>query len=324
MPFASDNFAGAAGQDIAAYNALWELQSGYTQVAIIGIDGAYFNAPNTSAYGVYRHANAPASADYSVVADVKRIGGSALPQMGVCGRMQAAAGTYYAAIHFCNINQTRLYKFIATVPTQIGSSYAQTLTLGVASTIELRMTGSTIAAYVDGVQRISVTDASVTVAGNAGIIGLSMRDSGVADTGSIDNWSASDPVATSDLGGNVTLDEVAPTGTLADGGASGLSGGVTLDAVAPAGTLGMQPGVVTTAPFKNKFTGALMPSVTIPKVAVVRVSDMATVLTLADVVTNGSAVMQLTNAALVPGQAYLVITCNSDGSAYGAEACVAA
>lgn len=128
----------------------------------------------------------------------------------------------------------------------------------------------------------------------------------------------------SGISGNVNLADVVPSGGLADSGASGITGNVTLDAVAPAGTLSTQPGVITTSAFKNKFSGAPMPGFTVAKVAVMRVTDMATVLTLVDVATNGAAVMQLSNYTLAPGQQYLVITCNSDGSAYGAEVCTAA
>lgn len=44
-------------------------------------------------------------------------------------------------------------------------------------------------------------------------------------------------IGSSALSGNVTLDAVAPAGTLADSGSSGLSGGVALDNVAVAGSL---------------------------------------------------------------------------------------
>lgn len=195
MSFASDNFAGTGATELAAYNAAWSKQTSFATSAVIGIDGQYFNAATAGAYAVYQHSASPASADYSVFGDVKRIGGTATPQMGVAGRMQSGAGTFYSSIHFHSLNSTRLYVWVAGTPTQIGSSYSNTLTTGVAQTHELRMTGSTIELYIDGVQRISAADSTITTAGKAGIIGRDMRDSGVADTGSIDNWSAVDAVS---------------------------------------------------------------------------------------------------------------------------------
>ena len=313
MPFATETFAGTGGTELSAYAAAWSKQTSFAQNAVVGIDGPYFNVA-AAAYGCYQHSASPAGADYSVAADIKRIGGTANPQMGVCGRMQAGAGTFYSSLHIHSLNSTRLYVWVAGTPTQIGSSYANTLTTGVAQTHELRMTGSTIELYIDGVLRISATDTTITTAGKAGIIGHSMRDSGVADTGSIDNWSATDAAATSDLSGNVTLDDVAPAGTLADGGASGLSGGVTLDAVAPAGTLGVAPGAYS-IPALTNWSGSVQAAVTVPWVTFQRLADGVQVLVLADQVTNGSGDLSGTNAALAAGTTYMVCGWNADGSA---------
>ncbi len=129
--------------------------------------------------------------------------------------------------------------------------------------------------------------------------------------------------ASSILGGNVTLDAAAPAGTFGSS-SSDLGGNVTADPAVAAGTLGAQPGSIVTVPFRNKFTGALIASFTVPKVSVLRVSDMASVLSLTNVATAADGRMTITNAALSAGVQYLVVTCNSDGSAYGAEAYTAA
>ncbi|MEY2689766.1 MAG: hypothetical protein RL375_3965, partial [Pseudomonadota bacterium] len=131
------------------------------------------------------------------------------------------------------------------------------------------------------------------------------------------------PPPSSDLTGNVTLAAAIAAGTLGSS-ASDLGGNVTLDPAVAAGTLGVQPGTLTTAPFRNKFTGALMPLTTIPKVAIVRVTDMVTVLTLVDVATGADSRLVVSNFAVVPGVKYLLVSCNSDGSAYGAEVATAA
>lgn len=120
------------------------------------------------------------------------------------------------------------------------------------------------------------------------------------------------------LGGNVDVSAAVAAGTIATS-PSDLGGNVTADAAVAAGSMGSQPGTVTTDPLRDKFTGALLAGATVPKIAFVRVSDMAAVLTVVDALTNGAGRLVTSNAALVAGVKYLVVTCNSDGSAYGAE-----
>lgn len=120
------------------------------------------------------------------------------------------------------------------------------------------------------------------------------------------------------LSGGVTLDAAVAAGSLASS-PSDLSGGITLDPVAPAGLLGMQPGTIVTDSFRAPVTGSTLVSTTIPKVAILRVSDMVNVLTLTNQTTNGSGVLTITNTALLQGVRYLLVACNADGTAFGAE-----
>lgn len=128
-----------------------------------------------------------------------------------------------------------------------------------------------------------------------------------------------DTAVVSDLTGNVTLDAAVAAGA-GGSSASDLGGNVTLSAAAAAGDLGVQPGTVTTAPWRAPVTGAVLASTTIPKLAILRISDMANVLTLTDQTTNGAGVLTITNAALLQGVPYLLVACNADGTAFGAEA----
>lgn len=130
-------------------------------------------------------------------------------------------------------------------------------------------------------------------------------------------WSIFDTPVNGITGG-VTLDDVLPGGSFSNAGPSGLSGDIVLDDIAPGGSLGLAPGVLTSAPFKN-WSGALLASTTIPKVAVVRITDMVTVLTLTDQSTDGSGVLSISNVAIVPGVSYLLITCDAAGTAFGCE-----
>lgn len=198
MAFASDNFNGTTGftQDLATWNSAWSKQTGYTQTGYIGADGQYAAHTGTGGYAVYQHSASPASADYSVFASIFRKAGTPAasgPQMGVCGRMQSGAGTFYAVIYEHGSTRYSLYRFDATVATLLGTRWTHTLTT-TPETVELRMSGNDISVYVDSTLRIGpVTDGSpITTAGKAGLILFDMRQTGVNDTGGLDDWSAVD------------------------------------------------------------------------------------------------------------------------------------
>lgn len=126
----------------------------------------------------------------------------------------------------------------------------------------------------------------------------------------------------SDLGGNVTLGDFVPGGSF-DSAASLLSGNVTLGDFTPGGAFGLQPGVITTQPFKNSNEG-LLPNLTIGKVAVIRVSDMVNILTLTDQATDSLGILTISNVAITPGVRYLVLACDSLAtSRWGVEPYVA-
>jgi hypothetical protein len=149
---------------------------------------------------------------------------------------------------------------------------------------------------------------SMEFAGGASDLSGNVTLDAVAPAGTLADSGASG------LSGNVTLDAVAPAGTLADSGASGLSGNVTLDAVAPAGTLGLEPGTVTVPALRN-WSGSLQTSVTIPVVTVLSLTTGAQVLALTDQTTDGTtADLAITSTSLVVGTTYMVAGWNADGS----------
>lgn len=132
---------------------------------------------------------------------------------------------------------------------------------------------------------------------------------GAADIGP---WQTAQPSA---LTGSVTLDDIVASGSLSSIPSS-LTGGITLDDIIAAGSLGQAPGVLVTTAFKN-WSGAVLASAVIPKVAVLRVSDMSLVYSATNVSTDASGIMTITNIALVAGTQYLLVTCNAGGTAFG-------
>ena len=123
--------------------------------------------------------------------------------------------------------------------------------------------------------------------------------------------------------GAVTLDDSTPSGTIITISSAQVTGLVTMGDSVPSGIIGPAPGTITSAPFKN-WSGTLLAGATIPKVAFVRISDMVQVLALTNQVTNGSGVLAVTSAYLSAGTAYLLITCDAAGTAFGCEPYTAA
>jgi len=113
----------------------------------------------------YLSGYSPSSADYDVTLTVTGTGGSY--HGGPAGRMGASDRTYYA-INWENTNW-RLIKWVAGVYTSLASSYSGDSPVGASVTVRLSMTGSTIKAFIAGVERYSVTDTGISATGRPGL-----------------------------------------------------------------------------------------------------------------------------------------------------------
>ena len=138
--------------------------------------------------------------------------------MGVIGRAAAGAADFYAAWYDHTTTQYKLARINAGTATSLGTAYTHTLT-STPENIELRMSGNDISVYVDAVLRIGpVTDGSpITSAGKSGIRLFAMRETGIADAGSLDNFSAVDAGG----GGGGSLFRTNPGGQLSGLGSGG-------------------------------------------------------------------------------------------------------
>jgi hypothetical protein len=123
--------------------------------------------------------------------------------------------------------------------------------------------------------------------------------------------------ASSTLTGGFDLADFVNSGAFATGALSQLSGGLTVDDFLLSGTLGLAPGRIDTEPFKN-WAGTLLPGVTVPNVVFLKL-DRTLPLALANQVTAGDGVMTITNAALVTGTYYIVVSYDATGANVGAE-----
>lgn len=101
-----------------------------------------------------------------------------------------------------------------------------------------------------------------------------------------------------------------------------LSGDAALDVLSAAGSLTGLAGTITTAPLKNN-AGTPLSGLLVDWAMAIRLSDRSTVTFLA-VTTNGAGQLVLTDAALVPGADYLLVTSNTAGTAAGVRKYAAA
>jgi len=112
----------------------------------------------------------PPSANYYVEAVIRCITDIGL--MGVFGRGDnaSASNNFYVLILRGDTNVLELRKRVTGTETTLGS-YSITPVPGTDYTIRLSMVGTAIKGYLDGVERISVTDSAITAAGFPGAIG---------------------------------------------------------------------------------------------------------------------------------------------------------
>lgn len=112
----------------------------------------------------------PASADYDVECVVRQV--TTVGQNGPAGRIDTAANTMYVArvITLAAATNVDLLKIVAGTQTQI-TTYIHGSSDGADITVRLSMRGTAIKVYVNGTERISVTDSDISAAGKAGVRG---------------------------------------------------------------------------------------------------------------------------------------------------------
>jgi hypothetical protein len=122
---------------------------------------------NTAQTDTCHNSTGIVSANYAVQASRSHSSGYG----GVCGRRvdQGADSDMYAALTLVGTG-FELYKYVGGAFTQLGSTYTTTISAGVAYTVRLAMQGATITGFLDGVERVSATDSTLTAQGNAGVM----------------------------------------------------------------------------------------------------------------------------------------------------------
>lgn len=162
-----DEFTNANGTTLTAHDAQWILKSGTNAMTIQS------NKANMNFLGSqYHFARVIPTADYTVSAIINYGGNSSLPGE-VYARVNAAwtAGYKFALTATAGTATIQLSRINAN-GSLTGIASGTTATVGAAdTTIAIRVTGTLIEALVNGVVVLSVTDATTSAAGFAGIGG---------------------------------------------------------------------------------------------------------------------------------------------------------
>lgn len=106
------------------------------------------------------------------------------------------------------------------------------------------------------------------------------------------------------LSGTATLGDITASGDLAPQPDSSLSGSATLGDITASGTLGVAPGVITTPVLKNN-TGTILASVSGVVANVYHPTTGALVVRKTGLSSDGSGIVTITDALLVPGTSYV-------------------
>lgn len=147
--------------------ATWAANAAYGTAAMkIASNRAYCS---TTDGGVLYASGTPGSADYRVGAYARCISSVANDSVGIAARVvNANPATQYFWRYRRDLGGFQLFKEVAGVFTQLGSTYADTFSAGSVRYMELGVVGTTITGYVDGIARVSVTDSAIAAAGLVG------------------------------------------------------------------------------------------------------------------------------------------------------------
>lgn len=195
--FASDNFNTGSGDLVGTTP---DVGGNWTDGSATGSPSPVYSSnkirQDDAVTAIAYVATTPSSADYYVQADVMPQSGGSGGIAGVVGRKTAGTGdpnlTCYWADYYdhatAGSRTWRLYKFVAATSTSLGS---YTENIGTTTkTLKLSMVGTAIKVYVDGVERISVTDSAVTSAGRAGVV-VGAASAPTSNAAFLDNFIAS-------------------------------------------------------------------------------------------------------------------------------------
>lgn len=177
MEFLNNTFAASDGVTLQAADASWAKITGGSATDMLHLSGRVYG---NNANATYFNSADPPGADYEVSVTLNTIGGPISSDS--TGPMVRCAGTaltgYWARYRFGTGYQ--LFRYNAGVATQLGTTVtAGAPVSGTPTVLTLRALGNVISVLRDGVQIISVTDATpITDVGKVGLLCSATPSSG--------------------------------------------------------------------------------------------------------------------------------------------------
>jgi hypothetical protein len=166
--FAQDTFGGTNGTLLTAHTDglgnTWSQIFGATdQIVLNGSNG--ITAGGNSANYIDINSGSPPSADYTVQCDTVGTGSTA--QAGPMARCSSAnGGNGYVALIGDATTSINLYKLVSGSFSLLANADLESSTQ---TAVQIQVTGQNIKANINGTNYLSVTDSSISAAGNAGV-----------------------------------------------------------------------------------------------------------------------------------------------------------
>jgi hypothetical protein len=167
--FIEDSFTDTAGTMLTAHISdggyAWTLLTPLHELTIT--DKGEAKGTVTSERSLYQIGETIPTANYSVFGTLKSYEATD-GDIGIAARIQDASNYYYMNYSGTSGGQFAIIKIVAGVLTSLGT-YASVLPPDTVASMEFRLSGTSLKGFVDGVERISVTDSAISAAGRAGV-----------------------------------------------------------------------------------------------------------------------------------------------------------
>lgn len=169
--FVRDTFTDTAAVALASHvgetGATWTKHPSDASAAVI-TNGNRLRSNTAGSTALFYASGAPTTAEYDVQADFVYIATPSTIFTGVAGRCDTTINTLYIARYDLGNTRWQLLRLIAGVSTSMGT-FTQTLIVGVTYAVKLQIRDAAKKVFIDGVERISDTDNTITAAGKAAV-----------------------------------------------------------------------------------------------------------------------------------------------------------
>ena len=172
--FITDSFSGEAAATLLSAHvgelgATWAKHPFVTGNVRISSGGSIYHAQGID--GSFYYASGVSGADYRVGATVHRLSTHPTGIADVLARCSTTTDTRYGA-RYSSITPGpgwSLYKVVSGTAAALGVASGETIAVGSSRSVILEVSGTSVRLYVDGVERVGATDASIALAGRAGV-----------------------------------------------------------------------------------------------------------------------------------------------------------